>query len=413
MNIKNKNFKSRSMFKIYFLIFIIVMIIIFISCNINLKNKNLEDKNIDYDLLNNNSKRYYLNLQETVLNEKLNKYLKNDYEVSIGSVDDRVIIGDIHDTSYGEELFVTKKLFTYNIYNDELKIYDFDYNYRILNYYILDNFIYATLIFKNSEDEISYEWNIIRFNKNFTDVKVLEIGNIIDPVSAPVYRYNKTNKMLYVIAIDEKFEIIENNITDRNQNLKIYEIKNNELQLIKQEVGNYSNKVGNMLCSIFDIQLFNNNLLYCITDYQNTQQIITLDLSSRQEETLYVNKLTDNWIINSFQRDKNGMYMGMINTINNQTGKTTYYDFTNDVMSEVYSEILYNRNPVILDGILFHNYEKWKLYSFKDNKFYDVEIDKKYINEYFYPTFYIIEDNKILVKGSNNKFYVGSINANY
>lgn len=413
MNIKNKNFKSRSMFKIYFLIFIIVMIIIFFSCNINLKNKNLEDKNINHDLLNNNSKKYYLNLQETVLNEKLNKYLKNGYEVSIGSVNDKVIIGDIHDTSYGEELFVTKKLFTYNIYNDELKIYDFDYNYRILNYYILDNFIYATLIFKNSEDEISYEWNIIRFNKNFGDVKVLEIGNIIDPVSAPVYRYNKTDKTLYAIAIDEKFEIIENNIIDRNQNLKIYEIKNNELQLIKQEFGNYTNKVGNMLCSIFDIQLFNNNLLYCITDYQNTQQIITLDLSSRQEETLYVNKLTDNWIINSFQRDKNGMYMGMINTINNQTGKTTYYDFTNDVMSEVYSEILYNRNPFILDGILFHNYEKWKLYSLKDNKFYDVEIDKKYINEYFYPTFYIIEDNKILVKGSNNKFYVGSINANY
>lgn len=165
-----------------------------------------------------------------------------------------------------------------------------------------------------------------------------------------------------------------------------------------------------MLCSIYDIQIYKNDMLICTTDYITKQDIISINLTTKEEKTIFSINLKDNWIITSFQRNNNGLYIGNINMENSQVGKTIYYDFNTKKIQETSSNVLYGRTPFINDNMLFHNLEKWSIYNSTKNQFYNIEVIGEYKDEYIYPTFYILNNNKILVKGAKNQFYIGTLN---
>ena len=62
--------------------------------------------------------------------------------------------------------------------------------------------------------------------------------------------------------------------------------------------------------------------------------------------------------------------------------------------------------------MLFHHLEKWSIYNVNDNKFYNVQIYGKDKDTYIYPTFYVLNENTILLKGTNNHFYNGILKLN-
>ena len=169
-----------------------------------------------------------------------------------------------------------------------------------------------------------------------------------------------------------------------------------------------------MLCSIFEVQLYENDMLLCTTDFISKQNIISIDLTTYEEKVIYTNNFLtsfkDDWIINCFQRNDNGLYIGNISTKNNQVGKTIYYDFNKKELQETKSDVLYGRTPFINDNMLFHDLGKWGIYKPSENKFYNVEIVGEYKDEYIYPNFNVLNNNTILVGGENNKYYIGTLN---
>lgn len=409
-----KTYSSRSILFVCFLTFIIFAIIIYCFIkNIKVFNyiKVIEDeKNInEIDNEDSLSFDYLIDFDDCLLNSKLENYIKNGYEVSINNINKNLIYGDIHDTTQNGDLFETKNIFVYDIEKDILDIMNFDQGYRLLNYYILNDNIYASRIV---EDKIGYKWSILKFNKNLSNEIVLLEGTILDPISTPVFYYSNSNDNLYVISLDEHILLENEIITKRTQDLSIYMIDDGMLSTIKKYNGDYLNKNGTMICSIYDIQIFENDLLLCTTDYKQNQEIKSINLENYDEKVLYSINLNDNWIMTSFQRDKNGIYIGKISMSDSQRGTTSYYSFEDKKTNEIDSEVFYGRTPIVFGNMIFHNLEKWTIYNISNNKFYNVKITGKYSKEYFYPTFYIVGDNKILIKGSNNKFYIGNFIIN-
>lgn len=391
-------------------LFVAILLTSIIINNNKNKTNNSETNNDKIQIENKQNTSYSITLSNSKLNNKLKKYLKDNYEVSINKINENFIYGDIHDTSSNNDLFVTKNIFKYNFKNDQFEIYDFNYNYRILNYYILNETIYASLIFKNPSDNISYNWSIIKFDKTLKDGNILKEGIIIDPVSAPVFHYSNENKKLYAVAINDSFKSENDIIIERKQTLNVYQIENETITTIKEYNGDVLQQTGTMLCSIFDVQIFNNEILLCTTDYISSQDIISINLNTKNETNIFSNNLKDNWIITSFQRNDDGIYIGNINTNNSQSGKTIYYDFKIKNIQETNSSVLYGRTPFLNGKMLFHSLEKWSLYDPEKNKFFDIQITGDYKDSYLYPTFYVLNEKTILTKSNNNQFYIGTLN---
>lgn len=408
---KNLKFKSKNIFLICFLTLFVIVLLTSIVINNNKNETNNSKTNVDKMPIENTEKTSYsITLSDSKLNNKLKKYLKDNYEVSINKINGNLIYGDIHDTSSNNNLFVTKNIFKYNFESNEFEIYDFNYKYRILNYYILNETIYAALIFKNPIDNISYNWSIIKFDKTLKDGKILKEGIIIDPISTPVFHYSNETEKLYAVAINESFKSENDIITERKQTLNIYQIEDETITSIKEYSGDVLQKTGTMLCSIFEVQIFKNEMLLCTTDYINSQDIISINLNTNNEINVFSNNLKDNWLITSFQRNDEGMYIGNISSNNSQSGKTIYYDFKTKKTQETSSGELYGRTPFLNGKMLFHNLEKWSFYDPEKNKFFDIEITGDYKDSYLYPTFYVLNEKTILTKSNNNQFYIGTLN---
>ena len=162
-----------------------------------------------------------------------------------------------------------------------------------------------------------------------------------------------------------------------------------------------------MLCNIFDIQLYNDKLLYCTTDYNTIQEIRELDLSNYTDTVLRSYNLDDGWIISSFQRNDIGIFVGFASTVKSYAGKTTFYNFKTKGLQEIDSEPIYNREPMLSNYVLFQSNSGWKAYNTIDNKFYDIKIDN-YEDDYLYAIYRVLDNDKILIQGKKN-IYIGTV----
>ena len=280
---KKIKFNTKNIIIICFLILLVALSFVILNRNDEPKSNNNFEDNI-YDSSNDSNKNVSnsITLENSKLNEKLKKYLYNTYEVSINKINNNYIFGDVHDTSKNNDLFVTKYIFKYNFINDDFKIYEFNSNYRILNYFIINDTIYAALIFKNPEDNISYKWSIVKFENNLKNGEILKEGTILEPISTPVFHFSNSNNTLYVVAVNDTFTSENDIITSRKQDLNIYKIENSSITTLKSYAGDLMNQKGTMLCSIFEVQIYDDQLLICTTDFINTQDIRTINLNTKE-----------------------------------------------------------------------------------------------------------------------------------
>lgn len=338
----------------------------------------------------------------------LKKYLQSDYSVTISkNVNNNVIQGDIHDSSVGGDLFVTKYLFTYDMVNDIFKIYKYPKENRIFNYYITDNYIYASIIYKIEPQEIAYNYSIIKFNKDFSEQKIILQGMVNSPFDVPNFYYDKKTDKLVVVSITE--ERIDNDII-QNTNLSV--LTDDKLLNLISFKGNYNQQSGDMLCDMFNVQVFEGELLYCLTDFRDTQEIRAYDLLTDEEDTIYKNNLNEQWIINAFSKNKNGIYIEKYEK-NSNSGKIGYLNIDSNKYQEIESEILYGRTPFVMNNMIFYYLEKWKIYEISSNKLKNVLVFNQDEIGYLYPTFIVIDSNKILIEGEDNNFYTGTIEKQY
>ena len=373
-------------------------------------NNEISDSVSNDDIANIN---YQIELQDTNLNKWLAEYLSEGLEVSIESVNNYIIQGDIHNVNLGGNLFVTEALFTYNFLTDEFNIYKYDSSSRILNYYITNDYIYAGLVeYYSMEDDI-YNWSIVKYDKDFSNSNVLASGIISNPLNTPVFYYNDNVDKLYSITITDNYNRGVDTVSTSNlQTFNIYYIDGDNIYSIKDGTGDSQNNTGVMLCNMFDFQMYGDNLLYCTTDYSSAQEIKELNLSNNEEQTIYKNDLNSGLFINSFQRNDKGIYIGSTYIDNYSKGKVGFLTFADDVLKDIDSSVLYGRVPFIDGNMLFHSLENWQMYLTGINQIVDVEVIGDNKDKYLYPTFYVLDNETILVKSQNNTFYLGNILKN-
>lgn len=386
---------------IYISIIGIILVSVFTIVKLNYNNLNDTPKG-------NKQEPYSISLEKINLYDKLGKYYDVSNHISIYKINDNYIYGDTIDSSKNGDLFVTRSIFSYDYVNDTIEIYKFNYDYRILYYYIYNDNIYASLILRGTGiySGYYYTWSIIKFDKTFKNAEILKEGKTSNIFYVPAFYYSSKQNILYAVAIDD-IPASDENLELLNRNLAIYKIDDNGITAVKEYTGNYKNKEGRTLCNIFDIQLYNDKLLYCTTDYNTIQEIRELDLSNYTDTVLRSYNLDDGWIISSFQRNDIGIFVGFANIDTNYVGKTTFYNFKTKELQEIDSEPIYNREPMLSNYVLFQSNFGWKAYNTIDNKFYDIKIDN-YEDDYLYAIYRVLDNDRILIKGKKN-IYIGTV----
>lgn len=379
----------------------IILVSVFIIVKLNYNNLNDTPKG-------NKQEPYSISLEKINLYDKLKGYYDDASDVSIYKINGNYIYGDTINSFKNGDLFVTRSIFSYDYVSDTIEIYKFNYDYRILNYYIYNDNIYASLILRDTGiySDYYYKWAIIKFDKTFKNAEILKEGKTSNIFYVPAFYYSSKKNVLYAVAIDD-IPASDENVELLNRNLAIYKIDDNGITAVKEYTGNYKNKEGRMLCNIFDIQLYNDKLLYCTTDYNTIQEIRELDLSNYTDTVLRSYNLDNGWIISSFQRNDIGMFVSFANADKNYVGKTTFYNFETKELQEIDSEPIYNREPMLSNYVLFQSNFGWKAYNTIDNKFHDIKIDN-YEDDYLYAIYRVLDNDRILIKGKKN-IYIGTV----
>lgn len=378
-----------------------MLVSVFIIVKLNYNNLNDTPKG-------NKQEPYSISLEKINLYDKLKGYYDDSGDVSADKINGNYIYGDTINSFKNGDLFATRSIFSYDYVNDTVEIYEFNYDYRILYYYIYNDNIYASLILRDTGiySGYYYKWAIIKFDKTFKNAEVLKEGKTTNMFYVPVFYYSSKKNVLYAVAIDD-ISTSDENVELLTRNLAIYKIDNNGITAVKEYTGNYKNKEGKMLCNIFDIQLYDDKLLYCTTDYNTIQEIRELDLSNYTDTVLRSYNLDDGWIISSFQRNNIGIFVGFASTVKSYAGKTTFYNFKTKELQEIDSEPIYNREPMLSNYVLFQSNSGWKAYNTIDNKFYDIKIDN-YEDDYLYAIYRVLDNDKILIQGKKN-IYIGTV----
>lgn len=378
-----------------------MLVSVFIIVKLNYNNLNDTPKG-------NKQEPYSISLEKINLYDKLKGYYDDSGDVSADKINGNYIYGDTINSFKNGDLFATRSIFSYDYVNDTVEIYEFNYDYRILYYYIYNDNIYASLILRDTGiySGYYYKWAIIKFDKTFKNAEVLKEGKTTNMFYVPVFYYSSKKNVLYAVAIDD-ISTSDENVELLTRNLAIYKIDNNGITAVKEYTGNYKNKEGKMLCNIFDIQLYNDKLFYCTTDYNTIQEIRELDLSNYTDTVLRSYNLDDGWIISSFQRNNIGIFVGFASTVKSYAGKTTFYNFKTKELQEIDSEPIYNREPMLSNYVLFQSNSGWKAYNTIDNKFYDIKIDN-YEDDYLYAIYRVLDNDKILIQGKKN-IYIGTV----
>ena len=179
--------------------------------------------------------------------------------------------------SLGGNLFVTKALFNYNVESNKLDIYEYNEKNRILKYYISDNKIYASVIKDIDIEDNLFNWELVSYDLNFKNKKILNSGVIVSPFDVPNFYYVDNNNNIFVSTLTDS---IVDDI--RSQEFSLFYLNNNSIEKLVSYNGIYSSKTGELSCGQFDIHINNDNLIYCITDYVNYQTIYSFNTLTKK-----------------------------------------------------------------------------------------------------------------------------------
>ena len=354
-----------------------------------------------------NRKDFSIVFEESSINNYLQTYLESEFcAVAISNYEENSIQGEIYDMSLGGNLFVTKALFNYNVESNKLDIYEYNEKNRILKYYISDNKIYARVIKDIDIEDNLFNWELVSYDLNFKNKKILNSGVIVSPFDVPNFYYDDNNNNIFVSTLTDS---IVDDI--RSQEFSLFYLNNNSIEKLVSYNGIYSSKTGELSCGQFDIHINNDNLIYCITDYVNYQTIYSFNTLTKNIKEIYTNDIKSNWIISSYRNNQDLLFIGKYNVLNDDKAKIGYLNLKEKTYEEIDSTMYYGRNNFIANSMLFHKSEKWEFYNFDNNTLSAAKIIN-YKNKYFFPAYVNINNNTIMAMDDNYNLFLGKIDYN-
>lgn len=354
-----------------------------------------------------NRKDFSIVFEESSINNYLQTYLESEFcAVAISNYEENSIQGEIYDMSLGGNLFVTKALFNYNVESNKLDIYEYNEKNRILKYYISDNKIYASVIKDIDIEDNLFNWELVSYDLNFKNKKILNSGVIVSPFDVPNFYYDDNNNNIFVSTLTDS---IVDDI--RSQEFSLFYLNNNSIEKLVSYNGIYSSKTGELSCGQFDIHINNDNLIYCITDYVNYQTIYSFNTLTKNIKEIYTNDIKSNWIISSYRNNQDLLFIGKYNVLNDDKVKIGYLNLKEKTYEEIDSTMYYGRNNLIANSMLFHKSEKWEFYNFDNNTLSTAKIIN-YKNKYFFPAYVNINNNTIMAMDDNYNLFLGKIDYN-
>ena len=354
-----------------------------------------------------NRKDFSIVFEESSINNYLQTYLESEFcAVAISNYEENSIQGEIYDMSLGGNLFVTKALFNYNVESNKLDIYEYNEKNRILKYYISDNKIYASVIKDIDIEDNLFNWELVSYDLNFKNKKILNSGVIVSPFDVPNFYYDDNNNNIFVSTLTDS---IVDDI--RSQEFSLFYLNNNSIEKLVSYNGIYSSKTGELSCGQFDIHINNDNLIYCITDYVNYQTIYSFNTLTKNIKEIYTNDIKSNWIISSYRNNQDLLFIGKYNVLNDDKAKIGYLNLKEKTYEEIDSTMYYGRNNFIANSMLFHKSEKWEFYNFDNNTLSAAKIIN-YKNKYFFPSYVNINNNTIMAMDDNYNLFLGKIDYN-
>lgn len=354
-----------------------------------------------------NRKDFSIVFEESSINNYLQTYLESEFcAVAISNYEENSIQGEIYDMSLGGNLFVTKALFNYNVESNKLDIYEYNEKNRILKYYISDNKIYASVIKDIDIEDNLFNWELVSYDLNFKNKKILNSGIIVSPFDVPNFYYDDNNNNIFVSTLTDS---IVDDI--RSQEFSLFYLNNNSIEKLVSYNGIYSSKTGELSCGQFDIHINNDNLIYCITDYVNYQTIYSFNTLTKNIKEIYTNDIKSNWIISSYRNNQDLLFIGKYNVLNDDKAKIGYLNLKEKTYEEIDSTMYYGRNNFIANSMLFHKSEKWEFYNFDNNTLSAAKIIN-YKNKYFFPAYVNINNNTIMAMDDNYNLFLGKIDYN-
>ena len=354
-----------------------------------------------------NRKDFSIVFEESSINNYLQTYLESEFcAVAISNYEENSIQGEIYDMSLGGNLFVTKALFNYNVESNKLDIYEYNEKNRILKYYISDNKIYASVIKDIDIEDNLFNWELVSYDLNFKNKKILNSGVIVSPFDVPNFYYDDNNNNIFVSTLTDS---IVDDI--RSQEFSLFYLNNNSIEKLVSYNGIYSSKTGELSCGQFDIHINNDNLIYCITDYVNYQTIYSFNTLTKNIKEIYTNDIKSNWIISSYRNNQDLLFIGKYNVLNDDKAKIGYLNLKEKTYEEIDSTMYYGRNNFIAYSMLFHKSEKWEFYNFDNNTLSAAKIIN-YKNKYFFPAYVNINNNTIMAMDDNYNLFLGKIDYN-
>lgn len=354
-----------------------------------------------------NRKDFSIVFEESSINNYLQTYLESEFcAVAISNYEENSIQGEIYDMSLGGNLFVTKALFNYNVESNKLDIYEYNEKNRILKYYISDNKIYASVIKDIDIEDNLFNWELVSYDLNFKNKKILNSGVIVSPFDVPNFYYDNNNNNIFVSTLTDS---IVDDI--RSQEFSLFYLNNNSIEKLVSYNGIYSSKTGELSCGQFDIHINNDNLIYCITDYVNYQTIYSFNTLTKNIKEIYTNDIKSNWIISSYRNNQDLLFIGKYNVLNDDKAKIGYLNLKEKTYEEIDSTMYYGRNNFIANSMLFHKSEKWEFYNFDNNTLSAAKIIN-YKNKYFFPAYVNINNNTIMAMDDNYNLFLGKIDYN-
>ena len=336
-------------------------------------------------------KEYFVEINETNLSNYLKKDLKTIYSViDFRYTKNNIVYGSILDTDKGNDLFQTESIFIYDELNNKYENYNYIYNKRIMEFYILDEKVYATTI-SYTENDGEFLWEFVKYNKDFTKETVIKEGIIRNPLHSPIIHFSEEINNVYVTAISEN----ANELTTM-----IYALHDDELVELTHLIDNKSESNNSIINVDNMIILDEDNIIY-LKENDVSQELINYNISSKKEKKL-LSLSTKNGKISNLLFKNNIIYFLKNNV---KESSICALEIGKDHFQELGSGDLAFGNFILdNDYILFHGREEWCLYSLNDKKIYSIDFP----NIYAYPK-YLLINNDILFESDANTLYLGKI----
>lgn len=352
--------------------------------------------------LNDYRKNELLLFEKNNLSDVSLKYTENGkYDIELlKSEDNNLIYGTIFDSSKNGNLFLTKGIYTFNLYTDEFTYYENLDNNRIVDFYIKNNILYKVVL-KNTTNG-NYCWEVISQQLFTNEEKIIVKGCVVNIFNYPrLFSYNNN---LYLIAISDNGEDYSKEIYAFYQLSNTFE--ENEKLLFSYE-GSTITDDGILSYNIANNKIYLDNLYFTIVDEKHIQYLVKLNLKTLEKNVVEENK-EENKILQSYVPTKSGIYIQYI--FKNKSQKSILkYHFNNGKINTLQSNINTFENSINNDNLLFHNEgNNWLLYNTKENKIslLNTNIDSLDL----YPKYLVVSKNKIIVQDFNNNFYTGLLN---